>query len=181
MRKVFLVLFFMFLLVSCGNNDYNSDVNGEKGNGDSNVEEPKNSLKDGPGSPMLRYTGKLDDACNHAKFYGFNSIVVLINSNDVVSEVGYRADITEKKFYEDFEICIYNSNVPVTIISKNYDSNDNYEIEYCLHVDLYNNTIVTLRINSKIYSEVKFERVFENVDNQILLDFVKESVGMRKL
>ena len=104
-------MFLIFSLVSCQNceNSQPTNINSSS----------KNTLVDGPGSPMLRYTSSIDDACEHTKFYRFKSFYMINNSEEILSKIGYKADITEMMFYVDFKIKISDSMVTVRIKSIN--------------------------------------------------------------
>lgn len=162
-------MFLIFSLVSCqnGENSQSTNINSSS----------ENTLVDGPGSPMLRYTGSIEDACEHAKYYHFKSFYMINNSEEILSKIGYRADITEMMFYVDFKIKISDSMVTVRIKSINSDEDFFDATTYNIQTDFYNK-LITINNNSRICSEILFKDVPEYVNESVLFEFVRKNIGV---
>ncbi len=184
MRKkvsMFFIIFSIMLCISCANNDNNLNSNDASNDVNNNGD-----LIDGPGGtdPDLGYKGTHIQVHEYIKELGFDSVFVLDTSDitRINPEIWYKVEKNSNEeliLQEKFEVYFNNKNIIVSCeLSSHNISTFDEQIEeiYSISTDVIGNKIVSICHADDLLCTIKFYEPSPNVDDLMLLDFVKQNV-----
>ena len=187
MKKIvimFFIIFSLMLCISCSNNDNNLNSNDASNDVNNNGD-----LIDGPGGtdPDLGYKGTHIQAHNYIKEQGFDNVFELSISNEnlIYPELWYKAEKDsngELSLQEKFKVNFDNKNITVSceLLAYNISTfDDEIDVIYEMVTDIKGNKVVSIYYVNKIICTISFIEPSSNIDDSMILDFVKQNVSIQ--